>query len=295
MGSSRRKKRGSSKPMTPERESELYQKSNSYIPSRFRGSAGFIDKKGLADWRKGEDEKGMFERFKSQLADQKAPDQAVAKPQLNEVKTQKTSTQAGLERLKANRPDFMKPRPMTNQGNIATNMAQAAQGQMMAQPQRPRPGGKGGQSPVGGKGGQRPAPRPNIGMTNSGVPGAGTPPRPQRPMGGGGKGMQRPAGGGFGKGGQRPSPSMGRPNPFSGMSQALVRDGFGGNRAQPAPNVSAQAVDPVQASVMTKKAPAFKMKSGNSTTFKEMGSGKKKSAPVKKTGGGYKMPGFGKR
>jgi len=312
----RRKRRGSSKPMTPERESELYQKSNSYIPNRFRGSAGFIDRKGLADWRKGEDEKGMFERFKSQLGDQKAPNQAVAKPKLNEAKTQQTSTQAGLERLKANRPDFMKPRPMTNQGAMATNMAQAAQGKMMApegyKPQQasmpggqmgsaqPRPGGKGGQSPVGGKGGQRPAPRPNIGMTNSGVPGAGTPPRPQRPMGGGGKGMQRPAGGGFGKGGQRPSPSMGRPNPFSGMSQAQI-GAMSENRAQPAPNISVEKIpmppgaDENMAAPMTKKAPAFKMKSGNSTTFKEMGSGKKKSAPVKKTGGGYKMPGFGKR
>ena len=42
-----------------------------------------------------------------------------------------TSTQDALQRLRANRPDFMKPRPMTNQGNMATNMSQAIQAQSM--------------------------------------------------------------------------------------------------------------------------------------------------------------------
>jgi hypothetical protein len=48
---------------------------------------------------------------------------------------------------------------------------------------------------------------------------------------------------------------------------------------------------------MMKKAPAFKLRSPHSTTFKEMGSSSdnKKSAPTRKTGGGYKMPGYGKR
>jgi hypothetical protein len=123
---------------------------------------------------------------------------------------------------------------------------------------------------------------------------------PQQPMnsGGGGKGSQG------GKGGQRPSP---RPNPFSGMSQAQI-GAMSENKAQPAPNVSVEQVAPnlkdvgmgikvpTDAGVGGVGAPAFKMKSGNSTTFKEMGSSdKKKSAPVKKAGGGYKMPGFGKR
>ena len=213
-----------------------------------------------------------------------------------------TSTQDALQRLRANRPDFMKPRPMTNQGAIANNMTQSAQVQSASQAARRqlqgmsprRPTGKGGAIPTPrpmgglGKGGQRPAPRPNIEMTNSGVPGAGTPPRPQRP---GGKGAVQSAGRAISsKGGQRPSPSMGRPNPY-----------VGNYAPQPAPNVSVEKIpmppgaDENMAVPMTKKAPAFKMRSGNSTTFKEMGSGKKKSAPVKKTGKGYKMPGFGKR
>jgi len=163
-------------------------------------------------------------------------------------------------------------------------------------------GGKGGmrptprpQQPMGGgfgKGGQRPAPRPNIEMTNSGVPGAGTQPRPQRP---GGKGAVQAAGGAIsGKGGQRPSPSMGRPN-FGAMPQNQA----GIKLAQPAASVSAaDAIDQVPAaSVMMKKAPVFKMRSAHNTTFKEMGSGNnKKSTPTtRKARGGYSMPGFGNR
>ena len=196
-----------------------------------------------------------------------------------------TSTRDALQRLKANRPDFMKPRPMTNQGAMANNMVQSAQAQILNQRPAPRPTprptGKGAVQAAGrgGKGMQRPTPRP----MNPNMPS----PRPQRP---GGKGAVQSAGGAIsGKGGQRPSPSMGRPNPPGMM-------------AQPAPNVSVEKIpmppgaDENIAVPMMKKAPAFKMKSGNSTTFKEMGSdNKKKSAPVKKTGGGYKMPGFGKR
>ena len=236
-----------------------------------------------------------------------------------------TSTQDALQRLRANRPDFMKPRPMTNQGNMATNMSQAIQAQSMrmapkgykppanrlpqlktnpdgslipGQLMPPKPNrGKGGQIPVGGKGGQRPlvhgGPGTGVAGPRLGPDDRPLPPRPQRPMGGGGKGGMRPAGFG-GKGGQRPSPSMGRPNPFSGMSQAQI-GAMSENRAQPVTSASSDQIKLAVASAMPKKAPAFKMRSGNSTTFKEMGSGKKKSAPVKKTGRGYKMPGFGKR
>ena len=239
-------------------------------------------------------EKAMFERFRAQLGDtgvnRQTPKDIFGRDnmmhnfnqvnpgrQIQPSETGKFSTQAGLERLKANRPDFMKPRPMTNQGNIANNMAQTAQAQsaqaMINNPYKAR---KGGQSPVGGKGGQRPAPRP----MNSSMP-------PPRPMGGGGKGSIRPVG----KGAQRPTPiapGLSRPNPQAG----------GVNTAQAATNMMADRMknpNISMPSVALKKAPSFKMKSGNSTTFKEMGSSKKKSAPVKKASRGYKMPGFGKR
>jgi len=170
--------------------------------------------------------------------------------------------------------------------------------------------GKGGQNPTGGKGAMRPSPQSSpqgktfTGMENERGGNPGGPPgmmaRPRPNMSRGNKGGQRPSFGGFGgsKGGRRPSPSMGRPNPSMGRPNPYA--GLSGEtRMTPgtgmqAPNVTAEVI-PNFAAPMMKKAPAFKMRSAHNTTFKEMGSSSKKSAPTRKTSTGYKMPGYGKR
>ena len=193
------------------------------------------------------------------------------------------------------------------------NMPQPIPGSGVAGPQRPMGGGrrgKGGQSPTGSKGGQ--TRNPYVGGGGGMTPGTGfndgpKGPRPQsgpqpRPnMSRGAKGGQHPSG----KGGRRPSPSMGRPNPYAAASTPnTLESRMAAGTGMQAPNVSAQpmaqgnsdlGVDPNLAAPMMKKAPAFKLRSPHSTTFKEMGSDNKKSAPTRKTSTGYKMPGFGKR
>ena len=175
---------------------------------------------------------------------------------------------------------------------------------------QPRPS-KGGQNPTGGKGAMRPSPRPNVQMTDSGAKpqsttfsNPGGPPgmmaRPRPNMSRGGKGGQSPIGGG--KGGRRPSPSMGRPNPAASLPANTLASRMADGSAGPANPFSEMNQAQIGAmsenrAPMVKKAPAFKMRSKTSTTFKEMGSSgvNKKSAPTRKTSTGYKMPGYGKR
>ena len=127
--------------------------------------------------------------------------------------------------------------------------------------------------------------------------------RPRMPRPGGsrpsGKGGQHPSG----KGGQRPSPRSYASNPaFDAGSGTMMNErtagpsGFSPFSGMNQDQISAMSENRRgTAAPMMKKAPAFKMRSPHSTTFKEMGSDNKKSAPTRKTGGGYKMPGLGKR
>ena len=223
------------------------------------------------------------------------------------------------------------PQQFQQADDMPTGWAEKFKAMGPQQSQQPMSGGgrrKGGQSPTGSKGGQ--TRNPFVGGGGGMTPGTGINdgpkgPRPQsgpqpRPnMSRGGKGGQSPIGGG--KGGRRPSPSMGRPNPAASLPAntlaSRMADGSAGpsnpyaglsgeTRMTPgtgmqAPNVSAipmpPGADENMAAPMMKKAPAFKMRSKTSTTFKEMGSSgvNKKSAPTRKTSTGYKMPGYGKR
>lgn len=165
--------------------------------------------------------------------------------------------------------------------------------------------GKGGQNPTGGKGAMRPSPQSSpqgktfTGMDNERGGNPGGPPgmmaRPRPNMSRGGKGGQSPIGGG--KGARRPSPSMGRPNPAASLPANTLASRMADGSAGPAQiGAMSENLQMTQAPMM-KKAPAFKMRSKTSTTFKEMGSSgvNKKSAPTRKTSTGYKMPGYGNR
>ena len=209
--------------------------------ARHKGQADFwtgIDKRNAATAKAAED--AEYAKFAERFKAENAPTQPAPPKPLT-----------GVDKLKANRPDFMKPRPP---GEIHDPMT----GIPMPQPASQRPmGGGGGKGSQGGKGGQRPTPSaPGL---NRPMPGGGdvmatTQPRPQRPMNyGGGKGSQG------GKGGQRPSP---RPNPYAGMQA-----GSNANVIK-----TGTMLDPtVAATAMTKKAP-YKMKRGSRPSFKDLGS-----------------------
>jgi len=151
------------------------------------------------------------------------------------------------------------------------------------------------------KGGRTPSPRiPRPGGQSPGEIRRSTGSWSKRPGGSrpSGKGGQHPA-----KGGQRPSP---RPNPYAGggnpggppkIESLSTANPYAGMQPGGASDAAIQSATELDTAPMMKKAPAFKMRSPHSTTFKEMGSSSdnKKSAPTRKTGGGYKMPGYGKR
>ena len=185
------------------------------------------------------------ERFQTETAAQKPADKPLT----------------GIDKLKANRPDFMKP-------NQPGTMTGPQQNPMMPQPQQTggyrnfHSMGKGGQAPTGGgpsKGMQRPTPRP-----------MGPQPSPSR---GGSKGGQ-----GGGKGGQMPTPSYSPPRPSApGLDRPNPNIGIGttNQMAAQTPDMPMQTVDPVTTSMATKKAP-YKMKRGVRPSFKDLGSSKMK-------------------